>query len=100
MKNRARPAIPVEVARRLLVECGHRCAVCGEAVALEKAHIEPWSESHDHSFENLIVLCATCHTRSHAEAWDANTLREYKRAPWVTRSRAHPEDHRPREVVC
>jgi type I restriction enzyme R subunit len=64
-----RPPIPLAVQRDLLFECRYRCACCCEPVSLEKCHIEPWSKSADHSFENLVVLCSNCHTRSHAEKW-------------------------------
>ncbi|MGH9549748.1 MAG: HNH endonuclease signature motif containing protein, partial [Terriglobales bacterium] len=48
----------------MLVEAGHRCAIptC-RATTTEIAHIAPWAETHDHSFENLIALCPNCHTR-------------------------------------
>ena len=29
----------------------------------ENVHIVSWAESADHSYENMIVLCANCHTR-------------------------------------
>ena len=59
----ARPAIPTEVKRRILMESGYRCAVptCRFPIT-EKAHIISWAESQDHSYENLIALCPNCHT--------------------------------------
>lgn len=59
-----RHAIPAEVKRAVLVEAGHRCAIptC-RATTTEIAHITPWAETQDHSFENLIALCPNCHTR-------------------------------------
>ena len=80
-----RPAVPKDIALDVMIESGHRCAVCGISCSLEKAHIIPWSEVQEHTLENLICLCATCHTRSHDEKWDVDTLREYKRRPWVVR---------------
>ena len=76
-----RPAIPIEVQRLVLMEARHQCAVCCAPTALEKAHIEPWSKTQDHSPSNLIALCATCHTRSHTENWDSVILRGYKKDP-------------------
>jgi type I restriction enzyme R subunit len=70
-----------------MVECGHRCACCGEPTSLDKAHIIPWSQEKAHVFENLIVLCSVCHRRSHDEKWDRLTLLEYKKQPWVARYR-------------
>lgn len=59
-----RDAIPAEVKRAVLVEAGHRCAIptC-RSTTTEIAHIVPWAESQDNSFENLIALCPNCHTR-------------------------------------
>lgn len=59
-----RDTIPAEVKRAVLVEAGHRCAIptC-RATTTEIAHIVPWAESKNNSFENLIALCPNCHTR-------------------------------------
>lgn len=54
--------IPKEIKRKVLLEAGHRCAIptCKYA-RVDIAHIIPWSESQDNSFENLIALCPNCH---------------------------------------
>ncbi len=80
----SRPAIPADIQREIFIEAGHRCAVCGTPFPLERAHIVPWCQSHDHSAKNLICLCANCHERADLE-WDEKTLREYKDRPWVSR---------------
>jgi hypothetical protein len=82
-----RPCIPADIERQLLIEAGHRCAVCGAELPLERAHIIPWSRSKDHSVENLLCLCANCHGRADAEGWGETTLRQYKQRPWVIRAR-------------
>ena len=82
---RSRPAIPREVARAVLIEAGHRCAVCGAPCPLERAHIVPWSRRKSHREEDLICLCANCHQRADIERCGENTLREYKVKPWVHR---------------
>lgn len=63
-KPDGRPAIPADLKRRILMAAGHRCAIptC-RTVPVQLAHIEPYSEVRGHSFENLIALCPTCHTR-------------------------------------
>lgn len=76
-----RPAIPLSVQRQLLLEVRHRCAADCEPVSLEKAHIIAWSKSKDNSPENLVVLCANCHTRSHVEKWSVAELQHYKKNP-------------------
>lgn len=77
----SRPAIPMDTQRYLLFECRYRCACCCEPVSLEKAHIDPWANSKDHSAENLVVLCGNCHTRSHAEHWPESQLKKFKMQP-------------------
>src|SRR5262245_13968107 len=78
-----RPAIPADVQRQVLAEAGHRCAVCGDACPLERAHIVPWHKSKLHDAKNLICLCANCHQRADKERWGAKTLRAYKEKPWI-----------------
>lgn len=75
-----RPAIPTGIVRAVLVEAGHRCAIptC-RSTTTEIAHIAPWAESHDHSFENLIALCPTCHTRyDQKKEIDRKAMQMYK----------------------
>ena len=67
-------------------------------MALEKAHIIPWGTNQEHSFENLLVLCAVCHQRFHDETWDRLTMREYKKKPWVARYRTQL-DGSPRSIA-
>lgn len=86
-----RSEIPADFQRRLMVECGHRCACCGEPTSLEKAHIIAWSVKKEHKFENLLVLCAVCHKRSEDEKWDHQTLLAYKKNPWVKRYRCNSD---------
>ena len=83
--TQARPRIPAEIARAILTECGHRCAVCGESCPLERAHIIPWSFVKEHKPENLICLCANCHQRADIEKWGEKTLKAYKDKPWIVR---------------
>ena len=74
-----RPPIPRELERRILVEAGHRCAIptC-RAHPVEIAHIKPWSNVKEHTYENLIALCPTCHTRYDRGDIDRVSVREYK----------------------
>lgn len=75
-----RDTIPADVARAVLVEAGHRCAIptC-RATTTEIAHIDPWAKSRDNSFENLIALCPNCHTRYDQKGEiDRKAIRMYK----------------------
>lgn len=78
-----RPAIPEAMKRQVLFEARHHCAVCGNPLPVEQAHIIPWSKSRHHSVENLIALCANCHSRADKEHWGAKTLRMYKKHPCI-----------------
>lgn len=84
-RPQGRPSIPRDITRRILVEAGHRCAVCGVPSPLERAHIVPWHNRNSHREEDLICLCANCHQRADLEKWGEKTLREYKLKPWVMR---------------
>ena len=65
--------------RQVLVEGGHRCAIptCRQT-PVEIAHIVPWSEVMDHTFENLIALCPTCHARYNKGEIDRLSMVQYK----------------------
>jgi HNH endonuclease len=61
------------------VEAGHRCAIptC-RACPVEIAHIVPWSDVREHTYENLIALCPTCHARYDRGDIDRSSMRQYK----------------------
>jgi hypothetical protein len=74
-----RTRIPAELKRRVLVEAGHRCAIhtCKHP-AVDVHHIIPWSQSQEHSYENLIALCPNCHRRADSGEIDRQSLLAYK----------------------
>ena len=74
-----RPAIPVAIQRAVKVEAGHRCAIptC-KSTPVELAHIVPWEKIQEHTFENLIALCPTCHTRFDSGQIDRLSMKQYK----------------------
>jgi type I restriction enzyme R subunit len=80
-----RPAITVPTMRKVLHESCHRCAVCGFGLSLEIAHIIPWKKTQDHSPENLIALCATCHEMADKQKWTSKDFEVYKKEPWALR---------------
>jgi len=83
-----RPAIPSDLERAVLVECGHRCAIptCRQP-SVEIAHITPWSKVKNHKFENLIGLCPNCHTRFDKHEIDRKAMQIYKLNLLLTNSR-------------
>lgn len=76
-----RPAIPARLKRALFEEAGYRCAIptCRGTSALEMAHIQPWSKVREHTFENMIVLCAVDHTRFDRGEIPTQSVQAYKR---------------------
>lgn len=88
MNTDQRPPIPTELKRQVLVEAGHRCAIptCRQT-PVELAHIIPWATCQEHTFDNLIVLCPTCHTRYDHGEIDRKAMRLYKHNLGVLNSR-------------
>lgn len=84
-----RPAIPRALDRTVRVEAGHRCAIptCRATSGLQIHHIEEWATVREHSFENLILLCANCHARITAGEIDRRSVTSYKRNLSVLASR-------------
>jgi hypothetical protein len=74
-----RPAIPRQLEREILIEAGHRCAIptCRQT-PVEVVHIIPWSQIKEHTFDNLIALCPTCHTRYDNGEIDRKAMQQYK----------------------
>jgi hypothetical protein len=74
-----RPSIPRPLVRQVLIEAGHRCAIptC-RSIPVEIAHIKPWSDVREHSFDNLLALCPNCHARHHRGEIDRQSLIAYK----------------------
>jgi hypothetical protein len=54
---------------------------------VEIAHIVPYAKKKDNSFENLIALCPTCHTRFDSGQIDRQSMRQYKANLSVVSSR-------------
>ncbi|MBM5573688.1 HNH endonuclease [Deefgea sp. CFH1-16] len=98
----SRDSIPAEIRRAVLVEAGHRCAIptC-RATTTEIAHIVPWAESHDHSFENLIALCPNCHTRfDQKKEMDRLAVKMYKHNLGILNNRYGEFERRLFEVLA
>ncbi|MFI0906764.1 HNH endonuclease [Streptomyces sioyaensis] len=83
-----RPDIPTALKRAVLVEAGHRCAIptCRQT-PVELAHITQWAKVREHTFENLIALCPTCHTRFDRGEVDRKAMLQYKENLGILNSR-------------
>ncbi|WP_421440129.1 HNH endonuclease [Agrobacterium tumefaciens] len=79
-----RPPIPIDNAMRVLHRNRFQCCVCRDpSKPIILHHLDPWVMSHDHSDNNLAVLCLDHHERAHsvsalAKNLDAKTLRSLK----------------------
>jgi uncharacterized protein len=94
-----RPAIPADLKRKIFMESSHHCAVCGVESSLEIAHIDPWSKVKQHKAENLICVCANCHTRYDNGDWDRKTMLDYKANPWINRQRSSSQQRSELELI-
>ena len=97
-----RDAISAAVKRAVLVEAGHRCAIptC-RATTTEIAHIVPWADSQDNSFDNLISLCPNCHTRfDHKKEIDRIAVKMYKHNLGILNNRYGEFERRLFEVLA
>jgi hypothetical protein len=90
-----RPDIPAQLKRDVLVEAGHRCAIptC-RSVPVELAHITPWAKVKDHTFDNLIALCPTCHARYDRGEIDRKAMQQYKSNLGLLTNRYSPMEMR------
>lgn len=73
--------MPRRLDRAVRVEAGHRCAIptCRATSALQIHHIKEWATVREHSFDNLILLCANCHARITSGEIDRRSITAYKR---------------------
>lgn len=83
MYNQA--AIPTNIKEVVLIECGHKCTVCGAGCSLEMAFFVLWRQTRVVGAEDVICLCATCHEASRQESWSEEKFREHKSWPWIKR---------------
>ena len=97
-----RDHIPANVKRAVLVEAGHRCAISTcRATTTEIAHIVPWATSKDNSFENLIALCPTCHTRfDQKKEIDQLSIKMYKQNLSILNNRYGEFERRLFEILA
>ena len=70
MAHTSRKSTPVQVKRRLWAESAGKCMnpncradlFVGDGDIAERAHIVPYCESAENTFENLVLICPNCHT--------------------------------------
>ena len=74
---------PVAVRRELLVESGHRCAVCGTVDPLHYHHMIEFAKVGHYDPTHMLVVCGNCHGRCTAGTIDYKSQRKYKEVPWI-----------------
>lgn len=84
----ARKHIPIDVERKIYAESMGRCMNpdCQAELfrkngdVIEKAHITPYCKTADNVYENLVILCPTCHTDfDKNDAFDPEQVKQWKR---------------------
>lgn len=66
LRGGKRPSIPPENLAKALFANRWLCCICRDSSRpIIIHHIEPWSKSHDHSVDNLAVLCPLHHGEAH-----------------------------------
>ncbi len=62
-----RPPIPNDNLHKVLFDNRFQCCVCrNPTLSIVVHHIKDWAKSHDHSIENLAVLCQQHHDDAHS----------------------------------
>jgi hypothetical protein len=80
------------VRRQALGDAAQRCADCrkpgdpsaGPSLGFRFHHIKPWSEGGEHTADNIVPLCLTCHFARHGQKPASNPKpREPERSVWA-----------------
>jgi len=99
--------IPKEVASKLLEDARYRCCLCRVLIdpgslddetlfdSLEKHHLIHFSEGGEHTADNLLLVCANCHSKihRHLDRYPVETLQERKRH-WIGMREVLPSELR------
>lgn len=79
MATKVRTSLPKTLEKRVFQEAGSKCAFCPEAevVSLQIHHID--GDPSNNAFENLILVCATCHAKITGGVISEEAVRQKKR---------------------
>ena len=85
-----------------MIDAGHRCAIptCRATATLNIEHITDYAIVQEHTYENMIVLCANCHGRKTKGEIDRKSLLQYKANLAVINSRYSDLERRVLEVLA
>jgi hypothetical protein len=69
---------PTAVRRELLVEAGHRCAICEDSAPLQYHHIVEFNRVRHYDTRHMLAICGTCHHKCTIGIIDRPSQRAYK----------------------
>jgi len=69
---------PVAVRRELLVEAGHRCAICEDSAPFQYHHIVEFSTVPHYDVRHMLAICGTCHHKCTVGIIDRIAQQVYK----------------------
>ena len=61
--SKERPPIPADLKRQIRRKSFYGCVLCGNPI-IEYHHIKDWCIVKEHTADNLVALCPTCHYRA------------------------------------
>jgi len=75
-----REPIPDDLKRKVRQQCGFGCVICGSPI-YDYDHIEEYATVQKHTFENLVLLCPTCHRKKTNGLITKDTVRTARENP-------------------
>lgn len=72
-KGTYRHGVPVEIKKEIIIRDGKECKLCYKSCddkEVQVHHIVPVSNKGTDDYNNLIVLCNSCHTKVHQIGWE------------------------------
>ncbi|WP_321392214.1 HNH endonuclease signature motif containing protein [uncultured Desulfuromusa sp.] len=95
-----RKSIPEKIKKKIFQEANMCCPICGESevTTFEIHHIQPFSESPDHSEENLILLCSNCHAKVTAQEISETEILRLK-ISLLSGTHKIPQKNQPQNIV-
>ncbi len=79
--SESRPPIPADMKRQIRKESYYGCVCCGNPI-IEYHHIKDWCIVKEHSADNLVALCPTCHYRATVGELTPERILKLKKHPF------------------
>ena len=87
----SRPPIPAEMKRELRREAHYGCVCCGNPI-IEYHHIKDWCIVKEHTIDNLVVLCPSCHYRATVKELTPERILRMKKEPYNSKLKTVSEN--------